>query len=172
MRVISIMYMCLSLLSSIRPSCRWLDVMSSNGFEKLIEVLLWGLCTVIADFESICIGTVCQESEDLSVPMSMSCLWVDVLHLIFGYFCHVVVCSLFHVSTLSKVAVKLLVEKCFVPMSAVALCSGRQSPFLEVRFDRRLPWREAEHPSPYCMERSATPSCGRAALGLAKNSSA
>jgi len=104
---------------------------------------------VITDFESICIGRVCQESGDLSVPLSMSCLWVDVLHLIFDYFCHVVVRSLFHVSTMSKVAVKLLVEKCFVPMSAVALCSGRQSPFLEVRFDRRLPRREAEHPSPY-----------------------
>ena len=62
----------------------------------------------------------------------MSCLWVDVLHLIFDYFCHVVVRSLFHVSTMSKVAVKLLVEKCFVPLSAVALCSGRQSLFLEV----------------------------------------
>ena len=68
---------------------------------------------------------VCQENEDLSVPLSMSCLCVDVLYLIFDYFCHVVVCSLFHVSTMSKVAVKLLVEKCFVPMSAVALCSGR-----------------------------------------------
>jgi hypothetical protein len=105
---------------------------------------------VITDFENICIGRVCQESEDLSVPLSMSCLWVDVLDLIFDYFCHVVVRSLFHVSTMSKVAVKLLVEKCFVPLSAVALCSGRQSPFLEVRFDRRLPRREAEHPSPYC----------------------
>jgi len=101
---------------------------------------------VIADFESIYIGRVCQESEDLLVPPSMSCLWVDVLHLIFDYFCHVVVRSLFHVSTMSKVAVKLLVEKCIVPMSAVALCSGRQSPFLEVLFDRRWP----EHPSPYC----------------------
>jgi len=101
-------------------------------FEKLIEFSLWGPCTVIADFESICVGRVCQESEDLSVPLSMSCLCVDVLYLIFDYFCHVVVRSLFHVSTMSKVAVKLLVEKRFVPMSAVALCSGRQSPFLEV----------------------------------------
>jgi len=50
----------------------------------------------------------------------------------------------------SKVAVKLLVEKYLVPMSAVALCSGRQSPFFEVRFEKRLPRREAEHPSPYC----------------------
>jgi hypothetical protein len=108
----------------------------------------------MTDFESICLGRlgVCQESEDLSVPLpvSMSCRWVDVLHLIFDYFCHVVVRSLFHVSAMSKVAMKLLVEKCFVPMSAVALCSGRQSPFLEVRFDRRLSWREAEHSSPYC----------------------
>jgi len=30
------------------------------------------------------------------------------------------------------------------------LTSTPQSPFLEVRFDRRLPRREAEHPSPYC----------------------
>jgi len=115
-------------------------------FEKFIEFSLWGPCIVITDFESICIGRVCQESEDLSVPLRMSCLWVDVLHLIFDYFCHVVVRSLFHVSTMSNVTVKLLVEKCFVPMSAVALCT----PFLEVRFDRRLPRREAEHPSPYC----------------------
>jgi len=107
---------------------------------------------VIADFDSIYIGRVRQESEDsdLSVQLSMSCHWVDVLHLIFDYFCHVVVRSLFHVSTMSKVAVKLLVEKFFVPLSAVTLCGGRQSPFLEVRFDRRLPWREAEHSSPYC----------------------
>ena len=121
-------------------------------FEKFIEFSLWGPCTVITDFGSICIGRVCQESEDPSVLLSMSCLWVNVLHLIFDYFCHVVVRSFFHVSTmsLSKVAVKLLVEKCFVPLSAVALCSGRQPPFLEVRFDRRLPRREAEHPSPYC----------------------
>ena len=105
---------------------------------------------MIADFESICVGRVCQESEDLSVPLSMSCFCVDVLYLIFDYFCQVVVRSLFHVSTMSNVAVKLLVEKCFVPMSAVALCSGCQSPFLEVRFHRRLPRRETEHPSPYC----------------------
>ena len=58
-------------------------------FEKLIEFLLWGPCTVIADFESIC-GRVCQESEDLSVPLTMSCLCVDVLYLIFNYFCHFV----------------------------------------------------------------------------------
>ena len=78
---------------------------------------------MIADFESICVGRVCQKSEDLSVPLTMSCLRVDVLYLIFNYICHVVVRSLFHVSTMSKVAVKLLVEKRFVPMSAVALCS-------------------------------------------------
>jgi len=102
-RAISIMNMCLSLVSSIRPSCRSLDVISSNGFEKLIEVSLWGLCTVIADFENICVGRVCQESEDLSVPLSISCLCVHVLHLIFDYFCHIVVRSLFRVSTMSKV---------------------------------------------------------------------
>jgi len=118
--------------------------------EKLIEFSLWAPCTVVADFESICVGRVCQACEDLSVPLSMSCLCVDVLYLIFDYFCHLFVRSLFHVSTMSKVAVKLLVEKCFVPKSAVALCSGRQSPSLEVRFDRRLPRCEAEHPSPYC----------------------
>ena len=100
-------------------------------FEKFIEFSLRGPCTVIADLESICVGRECQES-DRSVPLSMSCLCVDVLYLIFDYFCHVVVCSLFHVSTMSNVAVKLLVEKCSVPMSAVALCSGRESPFLEV----------------------------------------
>jgi len=61
-------------------------------------------------------------------------------------------------------------------MSAGTLCSGRQSPFLEVRFDRRLPRREAEHPwqarsDQSCIEQSATPSYGRDAFGLAKNSS-
>ena len=89
-------------------------------FRKLIEFSLGGPCTVIADFESIYVGRVCQESEDLLVPLSMSCLCVDVLYLIFDYFCHVVVRSLFPASTISKVAVKLLVEKCFVPLSAVA----------------------------------------------------
>jgi len=168
-RATSIMYICLSLIS-IWPLARCGIV---KRFEKFIEFSLWGPCTVITDFESICIDRVCQENDDLSVPLSMSCLWVDVLHLSFEYFFHVVVRSLFHVSTMSKVAVKLLVVKCFVPMSAVALCNGRQSSFLEVRFDRRLPRREAEHPSPYCpMERSATPSCGRAAFGLAENSPA
>ena len=58
--------------------------------------------------------------------------------------------SLFHVSTMSKVALKLLVEKYFVLMSAVALCSDGQSPFVEIRFERRLPRREAEHLGPYC----------------------
>jgi len=82
----------------------------------------------------------------------------------------------FHVSTMSKVTVKLLVEESFVPMSAGTLCSGRQSPFLEVRFDRRLPRREAEHPwqarsDQSHIEQSATPSYGRDAFGLAKNSS-
>ena len=80
-------------------------------------------------FEIICIGRVCQEIEDLSVPLSMTCLWIDMT---FEHFCHVVVRSLFHVSTMSKVTVKLLVKKSFVPISAVALCSGRQSLFLEV----------------------------------------
>ena len=140
-------------------------------FEKLIEFSLWGPCTVIADFESICVGRVCQESEDLSVPLSMSCLCVDVLYLIFDF--HVVVCSLFHVLTMSKVAVKLLVEKCFVPISAVALCSGRQSPRFDLTGDcpgLRLSIQARTAQSH--MERSATPSCGHAALGLAKNSAA
>ena len=47
-------------------------------FEKLIEFSVWGPCTVIADFESICVGKVCQESEDLSVLLSMSYLWIDM----------------------------------------------------------------------------------------------
>ena len=75
-------------------------------FEKLIEFALWGPCTAIAGFETICIGRVCQESEDLSVPLSMSCLWIDMLYLIFDYICHVVVRNLFHVSTMSKVTAK------------------------------------------------------------------
>jgi len=119
-------------------------------FEKLIEFSLWGTCTVITGFENMCSGRVCQESEDLMVPLSVSCLWISMFHHIFNYFCHAVVRSLFHVSTMSKMTMKLLVKKCFVPMSAVALCSGRQSPFLEVRFDRNLPRREAEHLGPYC----------------------
>ena len=122
---------------------------------------------MITNFELIRIGRVCQESVDLSVQLSMSCLWIDMFSMIFKNFCYVVR-SLFYVSTMSNVAVELLVEKCFVYMSAIALCSGRESPFLEVRFDRRLPWREAGHPSPYC----PIPCCGCAALGLAKNSSA
>jgi len=87
---------------------------------------------VITGFEIICIGRVCQKSEDLSVPLSLSCLWIDMFHLVFDYFCHIVVRSLFHVSTMSKVTMKLLVEKCFVPMPTIALCSVRQSPILEV----------------------------------------
>ena len=128
---------------------------------------------MIADFERICVGRVCQESEDLSVPLSMSCLWVDVLYLIFDYVCHVVVHSLFHVSTMSKVAVKLLVEKCFVPMSAVALCSGAVSPhFLRFNLTGDCPGVRLSiqaRTAQSHMERSATPRCGRAALGLAKN---
>ena len=104
---------------------------------------------MITNFELIRIGRVCQESVDLSVQLSMSCLWIDMFYLIFKNFCYVVR-SLFYVSTMSNVAVELLVDKCFVYMSAIALCSGRESPFLEVRFDRRLPWREAEYPGPYC----------------------
>jgi len=79
---------------------------------------------VIAGFKIMRIGRVYQESEDLSVSLSMSCLWTDMFHLIFNYSCHVVVRSLFQVSTMSKVTVKLRVEKRFVPMSAVTLCSG------------------------------------------------
>jgi len=118
-------------------------------FKKLMEFSLWGPCTVMTRFEIIYSGRMCQESEDLSVPLSMSCLWIDMFHLIFDYFCHVAVRSLFHVSTMSKVTVKLLMKKCFVPMSAVAR-SGRQSPFIEVQFDRSLPRRETEHPGSYC----------------------
>jgi len=58
-------------------SLAWCDIV--KRFEKLIEFSLWGPCTVIADFGSICVGRVCQESEDLSVPLSMSCLCLDVL---------------------------------------------------------------------------------------------
>ena len=85
-----------------------------------------------ADFEILCIGRVCSEGEDLLVPLGTLCCWIDLFHLVFNYFCYVVVRSLFHVSTMSEVAVKLLMEKCFVPVSAVALCSSRESPFLEV----------------------------------------
>ena len=83
-------------------------------FEKFIKFSLWGPCSVIADFESICVGRVCQESEDLSVSLSMSCLCVDVLYLIFDFFC----CCAQFVSCFNnvcKVAVKLLVEKCLSP---------------------------------------------------------
>ena len=58
--------------------------------------------------------------------------------------------SLFHVSTKSEVAVKVLVGKCCIPMSAFALFSSRECSFLEVQFDKRLPQREAEHLGPYC----------------------
>ena len=47
-------------------------------FENLIEFSLWGPCTVITHFEFICTGRVCQESKNLSVPLSMSCLWIEV----------------------------------------------------------------------------------------------
>jgi len=99
---------------------------------------------VIIRFEVICIGRVCQESENLSVQLSMSCFW---LYMIFYYFCHIVVRGLFFISTMSEVAVMLHVEKCFVPMSAVALCRDRESSFLEVRFDKKLPRRDAQHPA-------------------------
>jgi len=56
---------------------------------------------VITGFE-ICIGRVCQESEDLLVPLSMWCLWIDMFYLIFDYFFHVVARSLFHVSTMNR----------------------------------------------------------------------
>jgi len=118
---------------------------------------------------------VCQESEDLSVPVSMSCPCIDMFHLIFDYFCHVFVRNLFQVSTMSKVTVKLLVENCFVHMSAVAPCSGHCPHFL--RFDLtgdcpcvRLSIQARTAQSH--MERSDTPSCGRAAFGLAENFSA
>jgi len=57
-----------------------------------------------------------SRSEDLSVPLKMSCLWIDMFHLILKYLCYVFVRSLFHVSTMChlKVAVKLPVEKYFV----------------------------------------------------------
>jgi len=77
--------------------------------------------------------------------------------------------SLFHVSTKSKVAVKVLVGKYCIPMSAFALFSSRECSFLEVQFDKRLPQREAEHDR-FHIERSTTPGCGRSAFGLAKNS--
>jgi len=105
---------------------------------------------VVTGLGIICIGRVCQENENLSVPLRMSCPWINMFHLIFEYFCHVAVSSLFFVSKMSKVTVKLLVEKFFVPKSAITLCSDRQSPFFEVRFDRRLSRREAENPGPYC----------------------
>jgi len=54
----------------------------------------------------MCIGSVCQESEDLSISLSISRLWIDMFHLIFDYLGHVVVRSLLK------------------QMSAVALCSG------------------------------------------------
>ena len=96
---------------------------------------------------------------------------VGVLHLIFDYFCHVVVRSLLHVSTMSKVAVKLLVEKCFVPMSAVALCSGAVSPhFLRFNLTGDCPGVRLSiqaRTAQSHMERSAAPSCGGAAFDLA-----
>jgi len=143
------MHMYLSLVFSIRPSGRWLDVVSSNSLRnssnfRFRDRVLWLLTLrVFAMVE-------CVKKVRTFRSQWACCFWVDVLHLILNYFCHAVVRSLFHVSKMSKVAVKLLVETCFVPMSAVALCSGCQSPFLEVWFDRRLTLREAEHLSPYC----------------------
>ena len=150
-RATSIMHMCLSLVSSIRPSVM---VVGSMWYCQTVWKAhrVFALGTVYCDWwlwEYLRWQSVSRKWGPFT-QVSMSCLCVDVLYLIFNYFCHVLVRSLFHASTMSKVAVKLLVNNCFVPMSAVALCSGRQSPFLEVRFDRRLPRREAEHPSPYC----------------------
>jgi len=139
----SIMNMCLSL--NISNQTIQYQLLARCGivkqFEKLIEFSLW---EPVAEFEIICNGRVCQEIEDLSVQLSMSCFW---LNMIFYYFCHIVVRSLFFISTMSEVAVMLQVEKCFVPMSAVALCRDRESSFLEVRFDKKLPWRDAQHPA-------------------------
>jgi len=56
------------------------------------------------------IGGVSLESEDLLVLLSMSCRWIEQFHLIFNYLCYVVVRSLFHVSTISGVSMKLLME--------------------------------------------------------------
>jgi len=44
---------------------------------------------VISDFQTICIGKVCQESEDLAVPLGLLSLRIDMFHLIFNCFCHV-----------------------------------------------------------------------------------
>jgi len=96
------------------------------------------------------IGGVSSESKDLLVLLSMLCRWIELFHLIFNYLCYVVVRSLFHVSTISEVSMKLLMEKGFVPMSTVALCSRREFLFLEVRFDSRLPRCEIEHHGSYC----------------------
>ena len=105
------MYMCLEL--GILNQTIWLLAQCGivKRFEKPGEFSFWGPFTVITDFEIICISRVCQESEDLSGPLSMSCLWINLFHLIFDSFCHVVVRSLFQVSTTCKVAVKLLVKK-------------------------------------------------------------
>ena len=103
-------------------------------FEKIIEFSLWQPFTVIAEFEIICNGRVCQESEDLPVQLSMSCFWIDMLYMMFYYFCHIVVRSMFFISTMSEVAVMLKVER-----NVSSLCP--QSPFAEtvshhfLRFD-------------------------------------
>jgi len=124
-------------------------------------------------FEIVCIGRECQDSEGLLVPLSMSCLWIDMFHLIFNYFCHVVVRSLFHVSTMSKVTVKLLVEKYFVPCPQ-SHCAVAVSPyFLRFNLTRDCPGVRLSiqaRTAQSHIERSATPSCGRAAFSLAKNS--
>jgi len=60
-------------------------------------------------------------------------------------------------------------------MSAVALHCSRDSPCLEVSFDRRLPRREAEYPGSYCSIPCGAKrytDYGGAAFGLANNSPA
>jgi len=72
--------MCLVLVSSIRPSDRWLDAISSNGLRcsssiysgalEYLVLLLWSPYAVGADVEILCIGKVCSESANLSIPLS------------------------------------------------------------------------------------------------------
>jgi len=140
-------------------------------FEKPIEFLLRGLCTVIADFEILCIGRVCQEKiKNFRSQRACRVSGLTWFSIIFAtWLCAVCFMSWWWVSWKWSCWWRNVSSPCLQSPFAVAVSPS----FL--RFDltgdcsgMRLSIQGRTAQSH--MERSAKPDCGRAAFGLAKNS--
>jgi len=157
MRTTSMMYVCLSLVYSIRPSACWLDVLSSNGLRSSLSFRFGDSVLWLLDLGYVHWQCVSREwgPFDLTEYFTSLDWYVSPDFRLPWPRC----CAQFVETNVRSRTVQWPVSFHFLRFDLTGGC-----PSMRLSIQART---AQSH-----MERSATPSCGRAAFGLAENSSA